>query len=90
MGHHAEEVRDREQDQGERAEGTAKLGQLRHQRQGDDHAGNGAQVLLQPGADLGVDHRPGGLQGEVLSGHELQDVLPVGAGAGVLHDHLRP
>jgi hypothetical protein len=25
----------------------------------------------------------------VLGGHELQDVLPVGAGTGLLHDHLR-
>jgi hypothetical protein len=47
------------------------------------------KVQLQPAADLGIGDRPGGLEREVLCGHELQDVLPVGAGTGLLHDHLR-
>jgi hypothetical protein len=91
QGGQSQEVDDREQHQREGLEGAAQRARhLGDQGQGDDGAGQGGHVQLEPGADLGVDHRPGRLQGEVLGGHGQQDRLPVAvAGRAVRGERLQ-
>ena len=75
LGDEAHEGDNGQQHQGEGADHLLRLGQRRDQRQGDDGAGDGAQVDAGPCADLGHGHRPGPLQGEVLGRQHLKQCL---------------